>query len=607
LNTTSAIPIISNIKKLQPGKAIKMSYAAESGKFGTFSLEVNTNATLIDPSNASVPDGYFYFVCVGYTNDGKLKLVADRVIQTNISWDTLSTAGLCTADGKAIALDQNKYANCQIRVPLGSSSATLDLTNENEMNEWDAIISSDNDINNAVQGESDFWNTSGVKTWIANTPIGTMANRVTRGSDVESNAVTQTNKASTYVGADVGFRPILIVPDLLDTAPSPTDLTYPICELELARVAAVAKPGQALKCLYTVLSPGSAGEFYSLGGAVGDEISDRPPADPNGIFYFVCVGYEPSGALKFVADRVIQSSISWEALNTAGFCTMSGKDASELTGIDGSYIRLMSSSVVTNSQSKLSSEWDAIIFKDTIGKTDIPTSKINDWNYSKTKSWMLETPSITDDLGNAPDMSYRIVRGQEDKNYGAVVKRSSSSSFTSSAIGFRPVLVVPVNTQNIAMVEARITPTHVYKRDAEMYNEFMLIDEEATIADVTFEYFINDEPLFDEPIHPLTTELRVTIPYEKLQSGNNIVSITANCLGKNKIFKYTVVKEIPGDTVRKREYPAYSGGFELNGLSFSNNSVTGAKFVDDVSTTSDVSTISKVRLPAKLLKIEIKE
>ena len=602
MNTTSAIPIITNIKKMQPGKAIKMSYTASAGAYGTFSLEVNSNASEISPSGSvSTPNGYFYFVCVGYTNNGKLKLVADRVIQTNITWDTLSNAGLCTADGKTIALDQNKYANCQIRIPLGSSSSTLDLTNENELNEWDALISLDNDINDAVQGESDFWNISGVKTWVANTPIGAMGNRVTRGQDVESNAVTQTNKASTYSGTDVGFRPILIIPDLLDTTPSATDLTYPTCELELVRVAAAAKPGKALKCLYQALTAGAAGNFYSLGTAVGDEISDRPPSDPNGIFCFVCVGYEPSGALKFVADRVIQSNISWETLNTAGYCTMSGKDVSALTGVDGSYIRLMSSSVVTNSQSKLSSEWDAIIFKDTVGQSNVPTSKINDWNYSKTKSWMLETPSITDDLGNAPDMSYRIVRGQEDKNYGAVVKRSSSSSFSSSAIGFRPVLIVPVNTQNVVMEEERITPTHVYKRNAEMYNKFIIIDEEATIADVTFEYFINDTPLFEGPIHPLTTEMTVTIPYDKLQAGNNIVSITVRCLDKNKVFKYNVVKEVPGDTTRSRDYKSYSGGFNLNNLSFSNNTVAGAKFVDDYSTTTSL------RLPSKLLKIEIKE
>ena len=99
----------------------------------------------------------------------------------------------------------------------------------------------------------------------------------------------------------------------------------------------------------------------------------------------------------------------------------------------------------------------------------------------------------------------------------------------------------------------------------------------------------------------MTDSLDVTIPYDKLEVGNNIVSITVSCLGKNKIFKYTVVKEISGDTTRARDYPAYAGGFQLNNLSLDNNAVVGAKFVDDY------NSLQRVKLSSNLLKIEIVE
>lgn len=598
------LKLIHNVKKCQVGQAIPCRYTVtEAGKLGTFSLFGLADGEVIPDRPGYTPDGVFFFVCVGYEPNGMKKFVADRVIQTGISWETLNNEGLCTFPGK----DAKSICNVdesKIRI-LTSGIVRNDMNKESS--EWDKIIYSDT-VGSSNQSTEliNNWNHEKTRSWMMNTPGKTddlgnaadMSYRVYRGKeDQEYRYNVKRSAVSTFASDSVGFRPVLIAPEKIGNT------TYPECKLEKARIAVKAKPGQAVPCAYTVMSPNTFGEFSSLGTSVKDVISDRPPETPNGTFYFVCVGYEPSGALKFVADRVIQNSISWEVLNNAGLCTFSGRDVSSLTGVDGSTMRLLTSNIVRNDQDRISSEWDYVIYNDNIGGTDISSELVNDWNYEKTKSWMMNTPSVTDDLGNPANMSYRITRGAEDRGYKAVIKRTSDSNFASLAIGFRPVLTIPINGQNIVMSEARVTPTHIYKRDAHMYNEFVLIPDDATIADVTFEYFINDQPLNEEDniVHPLTNSIEVDIPYDRLNTGENIVSITSYCLGKTKIFKYKIIKEIAGDKVRYRDYPSYTGGFELNKLSLDNNAVIGAKFVDDY------NTLTRVKLPSNLLKIEIKE
>jgi len=74
------------------------------------------------------------------------------------------------------------------------------------------------------------------------------------------------------------------------------------------------KIGDYIPCKYTAPTSGQAGYFSELGTCTASEISLSGSATPNGLFYFIKAD---KGLL--IADRVIQHSISWDTLNSAGF------------------------------------------------------------------------------------------------------------------------------------------------------------------------------------------------------------------------------------------------------------------------------------------------
>lgn len=68
--------------------------------------------------------------------------------------------------------------------------------------------------------------------------------------------------------------------------------------------------GNCIPCRYTALTSGVPGYFYELGTCTADEIPVTGTATPDGKFYFNMV--EPT---LLIADRVIQTNISWDTLN----------------------------------------------------------------------------------------------------------------------------------------------------------------------------------------------------------------------------------------------------------------------------------------------------
>ena len=81
--------------------------------------------------------------------------------------------------------------------------------------------------------------------------------------------------------------------------------------------------GDAIPCDY-MASSNAAGVFSNFGTAAKTNIPTASSATPNGTFYWVCVGQDALGRKKFIADRNIQHSISWDVLNSVGLA--SGRD-----------------------------------------------------------------------------------------------------------------------------------------------------------------------------------------------------------------------------------------------------------------------------------------
>jgi hypothetical protein len=71
--------------------------------------------------------------------------------------------------------------------------------------------------------------------------------------------------------------------------------------------------GDCIPCRYTATS-GAAGTFSELGTSAATEIPTTGTATPDGLFYFIKVD---KGIL--IADRVVQTGIRWEVLNTKGY------------------------------------------------------------------------------------------------------------------------------------------------------------------------------------------------------------------------------------------------------------------------------------------------
>lgn len=102
--------------------------------------------------------------------------------------------------------------------------------------------------------------------------------------------------------------------------------------------------GDCIPCRYTANATGSIGYFSELGACIADEIPVTGLATPNGLFYLICVGKDQQGKKKYIADRNIQHSISWDTLNNAGivfgkttgpyFKEYDGKKAIYMNGTD---------------------------------------------------------------------------------------------------------------------------------------------------------------------------------------------------------------------------------------------------------------------------------
>jgi hypothetical protein len=72
--------------------------------------------------------------------------------------------------------------------------------------------------------------------------------------------------------------------------------------------------GDIIPCRYTAATANTAGYFSDLGTCVATEIPISGTATPDGLFYFI-----KSDKGLLIADRVVQTGISWDALNANCF------------------------------------------------------------------------------------------------------------------------------------------------------------------------------------------------------------------------------------------------------------------------------------------------
>ncbi len=97
--TTSTANVRSNPLTMDVGDYLSCRYTATSNTVGQFTELGMAQGTLIPPSSAVAPDGYFNFIYVGDDEQGHRVLVADRCVQNTIAWDTLNLSSITTGNG----------------------------------------------------------------------------------------------------------------------------------------------------------------------------------------------------------------------------------------------------------------------------------------------------------------------------------------------------------------------------------------------------------------------------------------------------------------------------------------------------------------------------
>jgi hypothetical protein len=196
---------VADIKDLEIGKRIRCHYQATTANtVGIFSNLGQETSDFIPVTSSNVPNGDFYWVMADEYNKKKI-LIADRNIQHSISWDTLNSAGIASGSGLPINWIDNSTYNTDVRLLTGG------INNTDKDNEWDKYIVSSTLNGNIVAGDNNVWSHSSVLSWTSTT--SSSANFRTIRTTTWNNG----SPGSHYIGVNVGFRPVLVIEDILKT------------------------------------------------------------------------------------------------------------------------------------------------------------------------------------------------------------------------------------------------------------------------------------------------------------------------------------------------------------------------------------------------------
>lgn len=186
--------------------------------------------------------------------------------------------------------------------------------------------------------------------------------------------------------------------------------------------------GDCVACRYTVSSSGVIGTFSEFTSCNAAPISySSAPATCDGLFYFIFVGYDSRGRMKFLADRNIQNSISWNTINTAGYGCTEGLEVDLGMGVFyRTSIRMVTGGYAAGD---LTNEWYKIVGENTLGNK-ITAGSDAIWHFSNNYTWTLTTYTSTS--------ANRTTRG----NSATISNYGNYESLITSAMTFRPMLII---------------------------------------------------------------------------------------------------------------------------------------------------------------------
>lgn len=231
-----------------------------------------------------------------YTNNVTTKFI-NCIFYAQYGISSLSSFYNCNISGSAYAWTNNMgsnptaVVNCIVNGPLDGATLTANIPNAN---------------NYKLATFTEIFVSRGTNDWnVSSTYLSNVKNLGTTGANIPTTDYFGVNRDNTpWIGAcDVGTEEIL----LYINGTKRTNIDDMLV-------------GDIISCEY-VASSGAVGVFSNLGNTSKASIPAASTATPDGSFYFVCVGEDWLGRKKLVADRNIQHTISWDAINTSGICS----------------------------------------------------------------------------------------------------------------------------------------------------------------------------------------------------------------------------------------------------------------------------------------------
>ena len=494
---------------------------------------------------------YFNFIYCGRTKEGFFKFLADRVIQQEIPYNVLVN----TNNFDKIMENPVTVTNSELNgtVYMGFPTSGLQAGEEGEYDKYildDSIIPGDN-------REAIWHNTVG--TYTVSRPEytdskGVKVSDLNHGYLVRGNTTDGTEYRNiAYNASDYtfGLRPVMIVVPKGGTA-----INTPPTKVELVNKISQLTVGKGIEVDYIAGTSGTVGTFKNLGKAVGGYLPTKNNPTPNGKLALIHVGDESDGRKILMADRVIQTNISYDTLSTVSTVTIDGVNYE---------VRLPATKAGDNNG------YDPITVSD--GEyNEFVTNTISGTDEEKALAWnTADSLTITSTMHTGINTPY--MRGLNDQLESSIHQKVlPSGTYIANNIGWRPVFV-QVLAKHIECLT--VTP---YLADNINVTGITIdcdcFDADGQAIDWSVEDSTGDEKA-------AASQIAKTIAFADLNpptnaTGGEVTTTLSIKAGGDTLATFTVATEAPTREHTVRKFGWYYKGITTKGVSFVGNDINSA-------------------------------
>ena len=512
----------------------------------TYSIDKIT-IDFVGSTSGSPCHQYFNFIYCGRTKEGFFKFLADRVIQQEIPYNVLVNNNFDKIMENPITVTNSEINGT---VYMGFPTSGLQVGEEGEYDKYildDSIIPGNN--------REDIWHNT-VGTYTVSRPEykdsqGVDVSDLSHGYLVRGNTTDGTEyRKIAYNASDYtfGLRPIMIVvPNggtAINTPPAKVDLVNKISKLTI---------GKGIEVDYVAGSTGSVGTFKNLGKASGGYIPTKNNPTPNGKLALIHVGTESDGRKILMADRVIQTNISYDTLSAVSTITIDGVNYEARLPM---------------TQAGGNNGYDPITVND--GEyNNFVTNTVSGTDEEKALAWnTADSLTITGTMHTGINTPY--MRGLDDQLESSIPQKVlPSGTYVANNIGWRPVFV-QVLSKHIECLT--VTP---YLADNININSITVdcdcFDANGQVIDWSVEDSTGNEKA-------AASQSAKTIPFADLNPPTNStggeVTTTLNIkAGGDVLATFTVATEAPTREHTVRKFGWYYKGITIKGVSFNTDGI----------------------------------